>query len=205
MIIYLVRHADAKSGWDLSDREKLSLGLTDFGQTEAEATANYLKDKNIKKIFSSPIERAKETAQIIGSRLKLSVSYDDRLKEFSLDFDLKDKDKLKELKFLSRENPESIMPSGESLSGAIGRLVEALKDFGKGNYNSICVVSHRVIIERFLATLFNIRPNEYEWIRNASVTELDLKNDIFTLNSIDKRYRNFKLLFMTFKRYLGFY
>lgn len=71
---YLIRHGE-KIG------EAGGPGLTKKGKTQAERTANYLKDKNIYKLFSSPYTRTQETAKIIDGSLKVGIEFDERLKE----------------------------------------------------------------------------------------------------------------------------
>ena len=71
---YLIRHGE-KVG------EAGNPGLTEKGKIQAEKTADYLKDKNIDKLFSSPYKRAQETAKIINNTLKVGVNLDERLKE----------------------------------------------------------------------------------------------------------------------------
>lgn len=55
--------------------------LSDHGIKQAKATANFFKDKDITAIFSSPIKRAKMTAEIIAEELQLPLAIDKRLRE----------------------------------------------------------------------------------------------------------------------------
>lgn len=71
---YLVRHGTKEN---LAGDPPLS----NLGIKQAEITANYLNSLGIKKIYSSPLKRTLQTAQIIADKLKLSITIDDRLTE----------------------------------------------------------------------------------------------------------------------------
>ncbi len=76
--VYLVRHAEAKNNvvhvpWT---PEKELDTLTDEGQRQAVAIGNFLKDKGIVAILSSPAGRTRETAQAIGQVIGLKEGYE---------------------------------------------------------------------------------------------------------------------------------
>lgn len=74
-IIYLVRHGEKEA-------EPGDPGLTIEGRKQAHLAALYLAKQNIGYIFSSPAKRAKETAEIINTELKLPlISINNTLKE----------------------------------------------------------------------------------------------------------------------------
>ena len=58
--------------------------LTAVGIKQAEQTAELLKDMNISAIYSSPIQRAKHTAEIAGKHNSIEVTIDDRLIELDM-------------------------------------------------------------------------------------------------------------------------
>ena len=58
--------------------------LTDTGVKQAEHTAELLTHMNISAIYSSPIQRAKHTAEIVGEHNSLDVNIDDRLIELDM-------------------------------------------------------------------------------------------------------------------------
>ena len=55
--------------------------LTSEGREEAERLAGQLKSSGITRIFSSPLARARETAEIIATVLNLEITEDARLRE----------------------------------------------------------------------------------------------------------------------------
>lgn len=81
--IYLVRHCRP----DLPDTS-MCIGITDIplsreGFNQAEALKRYFSDKNINAIYSSPLGRAKETAEIIADN-KFKVEIRKNLSELNM-------------------------------------------------------------------------------------------------------------------------
>jgi probable phosphoglycerate mutase len=83
--IIFLRHGQAKNNTEriLAGRTE-GVPLTETGIKQAEQTAELLKDMNISAIYSSPIERAKHTAEIAGKYNSLDVTIDDRLNELDM-------------------------------------------------------------------------------------------------------------------------
>jgi broad specificity phosphatase PhoE len=52
-----------------------------LGKIQAQMTGVYLRNADVSKIVSSPLRRARETAQYIADALELNVSFDERLQE----------------------------------------------------------------------------------------------------------------------------
>lgn len=71
---YLIRHGQ---------KEKIfgDPSLTEIGRKQAEITGQFLKNKNIKSIYSSYFKRTLQTAEIIAKELNLKVQIDETLKE----------------------------------------------------------------------------------------------------------------------------
>ena len=85
--LFLVRHAEAENnvksiGNSLPEEKKYH--LTDRGKKQAQELAEKLKDKKIDFIFSSPVTRTKETAEIVAGKLGLEIIFDNRLREIGL-------------------------------------------------------------------------------------------------------------------------
>jgi probable phosphoglycerate mutase len=82
MRIYFVRHGQSEANVlrVISNRD-LPHSLTDVGLRQAEALARTLADVSLAAIYSSPIVRALETAQIVGHAKNLPVEIVDALRE----------------------------------------------------------------------------------------------------------------------------
>jgi probable phosphoglycerate mutase len=83
--IIFLRHGQAKNNIEriLSGRTP-GIPLTEKGIDQAEKAAKFLKHMNISAIYSSPIERARHTAEIVGQHNSLDVIIDDRLIELDM-------------------------------------------------------------------------------------------------------------------------
>ena len=83
--IIFLRHGQAKNNTEriLAGRTE-GIPLTDTGIKQVEHTAQLLEDMNISSIYSSPIQRAKHTAEIVGNHNSVDVTIDDRLIELDM-------------------------------------------------------------------------------------------------------------------------
>ena len=83
--VIFLRHGQAKNNIEriLTGRTP-NIPLTEKGIEQAEKTAKFLEQMNISAIYSSPIERAKHTAEIVAKHNSLDVTIDDRLIELDM-------------------------------------------------------------------------------------------------------------------------
>ena len=83
--IIFLRHGQAKNNIEriLTGRTP-GIPLTEKGIDQAEKAAKFLEDMDISAIYSSPIERARHTAEIVGKHNSLDVVIDDRLIELDM-------------------------------------------------------------------------------------------------------------------------
>ncbi len=82
MELLLIRHAlpiriDEGSVAGAADPQ-----LADLGVTQAKALAEWLADERVDALWCSPMLRARETAQPVGDRLGLEITYDEGLAEY---------------------------------------------------------------------------------------------------------------------------
>ncbi|MFN8597004.1 MAG: histidine phosphatase family protein [Anaerolineae bacterium] len=80
--LLLVRHG--RSEWNSAGRiqGQLDSPLDEVGLQQVEYIADRLSSQPIAAIYSSPLERARVTAEAIAARLNLPVACDDRLMEY---------------------------------------------------------------------------------------------------------------------------
>lgn len=87
MTLYLVRHGEAENNVELilnSLPEIKKYSLTGKGRSQVTLTATYLASVSADVIFSSPINRTRETAEIIGAATGLPIIFDERLREMGM-------------------------------------------------------------------------------------------------------------------------
>jgi len=77
--IYLVRHGEYANPKNIIPA-RLPVELNDAGREQLAKVRGYLRDKNIAKIFSSPVWRCEQSAEILSDG-SLEIEYDLRLAE----------------------------------------------------------------------------------------------------------------------------
>jgi probable phosphomutase (TIGR03848 family) len=153
---YFVRHgatshtATKLTGWLPGVR------LSADGRTEAEAAAATLAQAKLDAIYSSPIERTLETAEIIASRHKLKVEVVDDLGEVQYgkwtNRTYKTISRTKLWERVQRWPSTARFPDGESLSEVQLRATEALEGLrARHRRGQVCCVSHADVIRLVLA------------------------------------------------------
>jgi 2,3-bisphosphoglycerate-dependent phosphoglycerate mutase len=83
MKLYFVRHGESEANLlhEFSNRG-LKHGLTETGRQQAEVLARILSEASIVRLFSSPLLRAVQTAEILARELNLSIEISDALREY---------------------------------------------------------------------------------------------------------------------------
>lgn len=84
MKLYITRHG--QTDWNANGRlqGQKDIPLNSLGAEQAEVLRDELADKHFDYIFSSPLSRAYQTAQIINSKHNLDIVCDERIKELNL-------------------------------------------------------------------------------------------------------------------------
>ena len=132
--IYLVQHGD-------KERSPGDPGLSELGKRQAAITARWLRGTGLKALYSSPLRRARETAESVGAATGLAVRLDSRLRERlnwdgtrAFDAFLAEWDR-------STEDRDLVLGNGESSRSAGERLRLFLVDL-VGDGSPVAVVSH---------------------------------------------------------------
>ncbi len=162
--IYIVRHGE--TNWNLEGRFQgiEDIELNNTGRQQALNCTSYLKNFDCNVIVSSPLLRAKETAEIIARELGISnVEIMNELKE-------KDFGSASGLlwKEIDKTFPNGI-PDAEPKEYTTTRSMEALKIIDeKYNNKNVIVVTHGGIIN----TIFNFINDckNTERLKNTSIT-----------------------------------
>ena len=164
MKLYLVRHGET----DLNKRRILQ-GRTDselnaYGRELAYLTAEGLKDVPFDIAFTSPLRRAKETAQIILGERQIPLIEELRIQEIGFgDFEglcyLREGGNIPDKTFLNFfEKPEAYRtpPNGESLEAVIRRTGEFLNELlsaKKYDDKTLLVSTHGGALKAILANV----------------------------------------------------
>ena len=132
--ILLVRHGETEWNRIRRFQGRADLPLNEQGRRQAEALALALKDEPLTAIYSSPLLRAKETAELIKTFHPLVPLYEDG---GLIEMDLGDLDGVEASKWRSRypdlvevwrSRPGSMrMPGGESLQEVQARAINTME------------------------------------------------------------------------------
>lgn len=83
MILYVIRHGETEWNTEKRLQGRSDTKLNEYGIYLAQVTAEALKDVKFDAIYSSPLNRAYTTAEIIRGDRKIDIVTDDRLVEMS--------------------------------------------------------------------------------------------------------------------------
>ena len=180
-MILLARHGETAENKERRFQGQKDVPLNDTGRAQARVLAEQAEREGIVAVYSSPLVRASETAEIVAERLGLGpVRLDDRLKEVDVG-DWQDRLKAD----IERDEPELWagfkragedwrFPGGESLAEQQDRVIAALVDITQRNDLPALVVSHRGVIRCALAHTHNRGLDTYhDWtVPNAELIRL---------------------------------
>jgi broad specificity phosphatase PhoE len=153
-VFHLLRHGEPAIFGRLNGRLP-GVGLSEKGRAEAAKQAERLAGEKVEAIYSSPLQRTRETAEILSERLGLPINYRDDMIEIDygewtgLTFDEIRRDERWQL--WSRSRGIAAIPGGESWRRVQERVVGALFDLHQGHPDgSVVVVSHGDVIRAAL-------------------------------------------------------
>ncbi len=194
MIIFL-RHAQAENNTKriLAGRTE-GVPLTKVGIEQAESIAKYLKPLNISAIYSSPIERASHTAEIVAKNNSLDYELDDRLTEIEMGrFTRMNYDDMFAkygnifLKFYEND-PVIAEHEVETFLEVQRRILDMVTHVVKKHKNeNVILVTHMDPIKSMLSIVMDLKPKTlFELIiANASLTIIKEHENKFSLSAIN--------------------
>ena len=156
-MILLARHGETEWNRERVFQGQLDVPLNDRGREQARALADQAAAEDLKALVSSPLGRARETAEIVGERIGLEPSLDDRLKEIDVgDWERRakrdvERDDREQWAAFRAAGADWRFPGGESLQEQQDRVVAALVDVTQRGVLPALLVCHRGVIRCALA------------------------------------------------------
>jgi broad specificity phosphatase PhoE len=170
-VFHLLRHGEPAIFGRLNGRLP-GVGLSEKGRAEAAMQAGRLAGEKIEAIYSSPLQRTCETAEILAERLGLSIRYREDVIEIDygewtgLTFDQIRRDERWQM--WSRSRGIAAIPGGESWRQVQERVVGALFDLQPAHPDgSVAIVSHGDVIKAALLFALGMPPDFYSRIEIA--------------------------------------
>jgi broad specificity phosphatase PhoE len=204
--IYVVRHGESQSNVYAHEHPDQPAGhfgefgssLTEKGREDARALAQRLQHIHFSAIFSSHLNRAKETAEIIAANDDLPVTIDRNIRERFFGEPMSNSKKAEIEKGLLGLNEKEkfafkYFPNGESGQDVVDRFKTFLKEIVQKYKNKIIlVVSHGYVMRSFLLSEGFAKYDELRKgaIKNTGYFVIKTDGNIFRI--VDKHgiYRN---------------
>ena len=202
MRLYIVRHGETNMNKGKFLQGQTDSELNEYGRELARKTRDGLAKVNFDMAFTSPLKRAKETAQIILGGRELVLKDELRIQEISFgeyeglcfgkeNFNVPDKDFYN---FFNHPEKYSVPKGGESFEAVIERTGEFLKElFENSEYENktILLSTHGCALKALLANIAGISVEDFwgEGVHpNCAVTIVDVKGGKATIVEEGKVY-----------------
>jgi len=195
-IFYLLRHGEhVLRGRVLAGRTP-GVGLSARGRAEIAAVADRLAEERIAALCSSPLQRTRETAEILADRLDLPIEYREDVIELDfgewtgLTFDAVRADE--RWKLWSTCRSIATVPGGESMRQVQERVVEALFELRQAHPDgTVVVVSHGDVIRAALLFALGMPLDFYSRIEVglASISTIRIDNSGIRVLTVNERPR----------------
>jgi phosphoserine phosphatase len=197
MRLILVRHGESE--WNRIGRYQgqLDAPLSELGLRQAEALAERLSSEKLDAIYSSPLQRARRTADAIaGFHRSLEIQEDPALLEihhgdwqglFAADVRERYAEALEEW----RTHPTRVqMPNGESFSNILKRTLNFQERICKqhGRDATILASTHDVVVKILIADALGMHMDRINrlWITNASISVIEYTESLPFLVSLSE-------------------
>ena len=193
MKIYFIRHGETIWNKEKKIQGQSDIPLNEYGKELAYITAEAIKEIPFDIVYSSPLIRAKETAEILVENRNLDIHVDSRLTEMSFGEgegeslpEIHSHPEMKLYNFI--HNPGEYIPptGGETFEELYERCKSFIEDVilsAETQYDSILIVGHGALI-RGMIHYINNRPSKDFWIvthKNCSVTIAECNNGKLSL------------------------
>lgn len=180
MRLYLLRHGQTEWNIEGKIQGKTDIPLNETGLRQARCLAEGMREREISAVYSSPLLRAAQTAEILAEEKGLSVSVLPELRE--VDFGLWEGRSWTEVdaEFHEdfrrwEENPAEYMPTGgESRESCRERCRAAMEQILAGAVTDAAIVAHGGILAHVADYLLrNQKEKEEIIVKNASISIIE--------------------------------
>ena len=198
--IYLIRHGETEANKTFQFQGHVDNPLNSKGLCQAAALGQHYENIVLDEIYSSSMQRARQTAAPLAEAHGLTVQPLDELKEVCFgEWEGLSYDEIKakwsdQLELFFKQPAQCRMPGGESFDDVALRVRSVCEDLFKNNSDkNIAIVSHGGVIRVQLCLLLGLDINKL-WmfgVHNASTTCIGKWQDRFTIEYVnDTHYLN---------------
>ncbi len=178
--IILVRHGETEWNKLGKYQGQSDIALSEKGRLQARALAKDFPAASVQAVYSSDLERAKETASIVGRSFSCKVQVDPRLREFNFG----DWEGLSYTEIVAKwptamknffQHPDILeVPNGETFQQAQSRAMEALREIvAQHAGDTVLVAAHGAVNRTILAAVLHM-PLRYIWSMRQDNTAVNI-------------------------------
>jgi len=172
------------------------VGMTERGRAEIASQAERLAREKIAAIYASPLQRTRETAEIVSARLSLSIEFRDDLLELDFGewtgatFDAIRADP--RWQAWSTQRSLAAIPGGESMRAVQQRIVAAMIELNERHlHETIVLVSHGDVIRCVLLFALGMPLDFYNRIEigQGSISTIQIQSGGIRVLTLSERPR----------------
>lgn len=191
MILYCVRHGESVYNAQRRIQGQTDVELSPLGLAQGRAVVQALAALPIEAVYSSPLRRARQTAELLAATLGLDVLVDPRLSEIhagifqGLDWDQIEARYPEEGRRWRSHDPDFVIPGGESRRQLEARAVEAFEAIRRRGHRRAAIVAHGGLLTAALRGLLGIPSGRNPFnLYNGSISQLAWEDQpqLVTLN-----------------------
>lgn len=187
--LVLTRHG--QTAWNIEEifRGRTDVDLDATGLRQAELLADYLSNRKIEAVYSSPLQRALKTARAIASRHKLDVTVTEGLNDLSFGeweglpvTEVRKRYPAQFQKWL--ETPHLVkVPGGDSLDVVAARGIALVNEVMTRHTGTVVLVSHRVVHKVLILALLGLDNSRFWNIKldTAAITTFAYESNRWVL------------------------
>lgn len=205
MEIYLIRHGE--TDWNRQKRlqGQSDTELNEYGRELAGVTGIALENTPVDIIYSSPLIRAYETANLIRGHRNIRIIRDDRIKEINFGtYEGKETEQVKNdgsgrlEKFFNETENFTPPQGGESIKELRARTQSFLDEVilpCEGKYDHVMIVAHGACNSAIRCNMLRLSDSEFwkgSFQYNCCVSTIELENGIYTMKDECRTYYEIK-------------
>ncbi len=194
MILHCVRHGESSYNAQRRIQGQSDPPLSSLGRLQAQALAESMTEVPIDAIYSSPLARARQTAEPTSRALGIEIEFDDRLMEIHagvfqdmLWTEIETEHAEHARRWIAQE-PDFVIPGGESRAQLAERGRAVLESIRQSGFQHVAVFSHGGLLAAALKSLLEIPAHLNPFsLMNASISRVRWANrfELHSLNQIE--------------------
>lgn len=183
--IFLIRHGESQQNIDDVLSGITDIPLSDKGKHQCATLAQYFENIQVDRVFATPLQRARDSAELIFRKHKHSIGILESLIEFNYgeyegyrrsDYE-NSKDRIIQQWITSPSN--LTFPGGDNIQAHAQKTLSSITDLAKENNGKvIACISHRTTIRLILAQIIGLHLDNFRSLpcSNCGISEITLND-----------------------------